>query len=309
MCSEMAFQLSHPPQADIVSPQGRHQSTRMRNMRHMFDGPLPTALDKSVIFSSSSKATLKPPAAKQAGARQPGQQQRRQACPSRAASATVATEQVPSMLASAQGARPPAPAAGNQERLARPGTAPGGSRAGHACGARPHTDRDRAAKDDTSSNSGGSAVTVPEVAESSNWEWLMCDERVRAAKDLKSERLHPDHTVGNTQQAAGALGTTPPAPAMLAIPEDGDADGAPVAMSPSGISPSTHSRVRVAKPGLSPSGFAGRQYAGVRSLCSMFETTRISQVAPLPASKVKSRVREIEGHRPSPYKRAGRNAL
>lgn len=48
-----------------------------------------------------------------------------------------------------------------------------------------------------------------------------------------------------------------------------------------------------------PPGVGGRKFAGVQSLTNMFETTRLSQVAPHRVSKVKSLVREIEGVRPS----------
>jgi hypothetical protein len=55
----------------------------------------------------------------------------------------------------------------------------------------------------------------------------------------------------------------------------------------------------------SPCAFVGRKFAGVQTLANMFETTRLSQVAPFKVSKVKSLVREIEG--PQHYRRRPRS--
>ena len=77
-------------------------------------------------------------------------------------------------------------------------------------------------------------------------------------------------------------------PLMVAVPEDDEAQSAQA--------DSPHRRLPGARPGQlrAPGRFAGRNFAGVQTLANMFETTRLSQVAPFRVSKVKSMVREYE---------------
>jgi hypothetical protein len=82
---------------------------------------------------------------------------------------------------------------------------------------------------------------------------------------------------------------------MISVPEDGILENHDQNSPLEGKDPRKAGRLR------SPCAFVGHKFAGVQTLANMFETTRLSQVAPFKVSKVKSLVQEIEG--PQKYRR------
>jgi hypothetical protein len=216
-CRDLAFIYAPVASPDVVSPQGMHQSARMRQMRHLFDGgPLPTALDASMAALPSA----------------------------RPATAPRASPVLAPVYENSVGTHANEPCEGMWRE--EPGvTYRRGSGSGR-CG--------------------------------------------RSARNGWQERQPPRSAAGRLQ------------PLMVAIPED--------AGSSAQASPPAHSLKRVpgARPGVarSPTGFTGRHFAGVQQLANLFETTRLSQVAPTSVSKVQALVRDYEG--PSRYKRSARTA-
>ena len=73
-CRDLTYVFTNAASPDIISPKGMHQSARMRKMRHLFDGPVPTALDASMAAlpqarpaTAPSRQQLTPPAQAQLG--------------------------------------------------------------------------------------------------------------------------------------------------------------------------------------------------------------------------------------------------
>lgn len=206
-CRDLAFIFTTLSSPDIISPKGLLQSSRMRNMRVLFDGPLPTALDESVAPQPSARPSQNPH---------------------------------PSSLGA-------------------------------------HATRLRTTKEDISLND-----------EPSEGMWR--EEPVQTAR--RGNRR--DGRYADKDGAACYHKGRCPAPAMLVIPEDAES------AAPAGA---LH-RLTGARAGMprSPTALVGRNFAGVQTLTNMFETTRLSQVAPFRVSKVKSLVREYE--EVNPYKRS-----
>jgi hypothetical protein len=206
-CRDLAFILTTLSSPDIISPKGLLQSSRMRNMRVLFDGPLPTALDESVAPQPS--------------------------------------------------ARPP--------QNPRP--------ASHGA----HATRRRTTQED---------ITLNDEPSEGMW-------REEPVQMPRRGIRRQGRYVGKDAKTSHDEGRCP-APAMLVIPEHVES------VAPAGA---LH-RLPGARPGMqrSPTGLVGRNFAGVQTLTNLFETTRLSQVAPFKVSKVKSLVREYE--EVNPYKRS-----